>query len=397
MPLNQIFGNGMCFTVTVTKKDYDLCAIDTQTGLEHWRFSTNKRIWYPAIGHERIFFGTENKRIHALDINTGEGVWESASRHKSFSRPAIAKNRVVVCENSSLRAYDANNGTLVWEIKNAGQIRYIEGPTVVGDHVLLPNELTLVNLESGVVSTKLSPGTDHEISRVEGNTVYTICALGTLSAIDLATGEWKWYAIVEPQSPYYLIWDKSKEFVFAAASKSDRTFAFNTSRFKRRWDFPEEARGFTPYVAGEMVIMFSPILAFRKRKVYGFAGSKDPAKQASLDIGDAVAPSPEYIAPVLLTAYTKGLSGGSGRFAWPEICCLCLSPAEKRIRLGETIDKVRLIAEGVPYCATCYKDTMKGMRKKEKPGVKIVRTRPPTFAFRNEKYWAMFMEINRAR
>ncbi|MHA2210948.1 MAG: outer membrane protein assembly factor BamB family protein, partial [Candidatus Thorarchaeota archaeon] len=283
MPLNQIFGNGMCFTVTVTKKDYDLCAIDTQTGLEHWRFSTNKRIWYPAIGHERIFFGTENKRIHALDINTGEGVWESASRHKSFSRPAIAKNRVVVCENSSLRAYDANNGTLVWEIKNAGQIRYIEGPTVVGDHVLLPNELTLVNLESGVVSTKLSPGTDHEISRVEGNTVYTICALGTLSAIDLATGEWKWYAIVEPQSPYYLIWDKSKEFVFAAASKSDRTFAFNTSRFKRRWDFPEEARGFTPYVAGEMVIMFSPILAFRKRKVYGFAGSKDPAKQASLD------------------------------------------------------------------------------------------------------------------
>jgi outer membrane protein assembly factor BamB len=285
----------------------------------------------------------------------------------------------------------------VWEIKDAGPIGHMEGPTVVGNHVLLPNELTLVNLENGVVSTKLSPRTDHGIDRVEEDTVYTLCADGTLSAIDLATGEWKWYAIIEPKYPHYFGWDKSEEFVFASASTSDRTFAFNTSRFTGRWDFPDEVGGFSPYVAGEMVIMFPSGIALRKRKVYGYAGSRDPARQASLEIGDAVAPSPKYIAPVLLTAYTKGLSGGSGQFAWPEVCCLCLGPAEKRIRLGETIDKVRLIAEGVPYCATCYKDTMKGMRKKEKPGVKIVRTRPPTFAFRNEKYWAMFMEINRAR
>ncbi len=397
MPYPPVFGNGLCFTVNAIKKGSELCAIDSQTGLERWRFSASKNIWYPAVGHGCVFFGTANKRIHALDISTGESRWEAASRHDTISRPTVARDTVVVCENSHLRAYNANSGALLWEIKDAGAISHKQGPTVVGDHVLLPNELTLVNLESGVVSKKLSPGTNHGIERVDENTVYTVCSDGALSAIDLTTGEWKWYAIIESKWPHYFGWDKSENFVFAAAPSSHRTFAFDTSRFTRRWDFPDEARGSIPYVAGKMVIAFSYTLASNKRKVYGYAGSIDPAKQAVLEIGEEVAQSPEYIAPVLLTAFTKGVFGGSGQFAWPEFCCLCLGPVEKHVRLGETVDKVRLMVEGVPYCAECYKETMKGMFKKNRPGVEIVHTRPPTFAFRNERYWAMFMESNRAR
>jgi len=33
---------------------------------------------------------------------------------------------------------------------------------------------------------------------------------------------------------------------------------------------------------------------------------------------------------------------------------------------------------------------------REKPGVALIRF-PPTYVFRNEKYWAMFMEANRLR
>lgn len=392
-----VVANETAFIVSRIRKEVNLCAVDTRTGSERWRFTTKETVFCPAVHDDTVFFATGDKRIYALDVNNGETRWESVSKHKDFSRPAIAKGRVLITGDSTLCAFDASTGAMIWELKDAGHIAGTDEPTIIGDHILLPNNLALVDLETGAEKTRLAPGTSQSIDRVEEAIVYTGCTGGTVCARDLATGELQWYAIIETKPPGYYGWDKSEEFVFAAAPFSQVSFGFTTSRVTKRWYFPEEVGGAIPWVAGETVVMFPTTLASNKRKVRGYTSSKNPGQQALLEIGDTIAESPEYVAPVALAAFKKGFLTDTGQFAWPEYCCLCLGPAEKRVNLKETIDKFRLLVDGVPYCANCYKNTMKGLLKKEKPGVKIISTNPPVFVFRNERYWAMFMEANRAR
>ena len=377
-------------TLYVLGEDENLYAIDAQTGLERWRYSTDKDIGSPAVGYGKIFFWTKDKRVYALDADSGEKRWEFESGHKNCSRPTVTDGKVLIYGDMDLYAFDANSGALLWKID--AREHNPEGPAVVGNFVLLGFELTFVDLDSGVEKAKLKPGSYGWIKdRVKNAIIYTRLAgaPGTLFAIDLATGELKWYAVITTGWLPYFDFTCSEEFVFAQAKVGvAKTCAINISRFTKRWEYPEP--GSLPKIVDEMLTSWSA------RKMYGYTSSKDPASQHLLEIGEDVAQTPIYTGTVLPIAYIQKFLGGEGKIVWPNCCCLCCGPVEKSVNLAKTMDRVSLFAEAVPYCATCYKK-MKGIFKKEKPGVEIIRTSPPTFAFRNEKYWAMFMKANRAR
>jgi len=370
-----------------------LYALDAQTGQERWRSATGKDIEFPAVGYGIICFGSKDEHIYALDASSGEKRWKSRSGHKNHSRPIVTDGKILIGGDDDLYALDANSGALSWKIKKA--LYYRSPPIVVENLVICPNELTVIDLASGVEKAKLAPKMRFfQKDLYENNGILFAATGGTLLAIDLATGELKWYAVIASTSGFD--WTVAEEFVFAKADPST-IYGINISRPTKRWEFPEMGpitlgnlvtpRG-APLIAGEMAFVS------RGKKMFGYTSSKDPAAQALLEIGEEVAPSPKYAACVLLT--TAGFLGGKGQISWPNCCCLCCGPVEKRVDLVETKDRVTLRAEGIPYCATCYKKTMRGM-KKEKPGVEITRTSPPTFAFRNEKYWGMFMQVNRSR
>jgi len=387
--------DGVAYVVSDGKT---LHALNAQTGLERWRFSTGKDIGSPAVGYGMVFFGSKDEHIYALGSGTGEKRWEFKTGHKNHSRPIVANGKILVGGDDDLYALDANSGALLWKIQKA--LHYGSPPIVVGNDVICTNELTVVDLGSGKEKTKLAPEMRF-FSQLYSNSMQDIlknlyvrdsivyAALGgTLFVIDLSTRELKWYAVIETKWPHYFDWVMSKEFVFATLPLyPTKTYGINISRFLKRWESSEP--GSVPVIAGEMAFMSSG------KKMCGYTSSKDPAAQSILEIGERVASSPEYMASVLLT--TAGFSGGSGQIAWPNMCCLCCGPAEKRVDLAKEMDRVRLSAKGVPYCTTCYEKTMKGMFKKEKHGVEIIHTSPPTFAFRNEKYWGMFMEANRTK
>lgn len=372
-----------------------LYALDAQTGQERWRSSTGKDIGLPAVGYGMVCFGSKDERIYALDASSGEKRWEFRSGYSNHSRPAVTGGKILIGGDDDLYALDANSGALSWRIKKA--LYYRSPPIVAGNLVICPNELTVIDLASGVEKAKLAPKMKFfQKDLYENNGILFAATGGTLLAIDLATGELKWYAFIASTSGFD--WTVAEEFVFAKADPP-KIYAINISRLTKRWEFPEmgpitfddlwTSRGAPLLVAGEMVFVS------RGKKMFGYTSSKDPAAQSLLEIGEEVAPSPKYAACVLLT--TAGFLGGKGQISWPNCCCLCCGPVEKRVDLVETKDRVTLRAEGIPYCATCYEKTMRGIRKKEKPGVEITRTSPPTFAFRNEKYWGMFMQVNRSR
>ena len=382
-----IVANGIAYVVSDGKTFY---AIDAQKGLERWRFSTSKDIRFPAVGYGKIFFGSKNERVYALDADSGEKRWEFKSGHKNHSRPTLTDGKVLIGGDQDLYALDANSGALLCEIKDAVPSGTYFQPTVVGNLVILNKELTVVDLANGVEKARLTPGQSFSIDSVKRGIIYARTT-GTLCAIDFATGELKWYAVIETRWPYNFNWAWSEDFVFAIAYSSMKIYGINISRLTKRWELPEQVSvPCSLMIAGEMVFVI------RGKKVYGYTSSKDPASQSLLEIGEEVASSPKYTASVLPTAYTQKFLGGEGKIVWPNCCCLCCGSAEKRVNLVKEMDRVRLFAEAIPYCATCYKKT-RGIFKKEKTGVEIIRTSPPTFAFRNEKYWAMFMKANRAR
>jgi len=387
-----IVADGIAYVVSKSKKDRILYAINAQTGLECWRFSANEDIGFPEVGCGKIFFGSKDKRIYALDASSGATTWKVESGHKNISRPTEKDGEVLIYGDQDLYAFDATNGTLLWKIKDAITAEYSTGtlfkPKVEENFVICDKELTLVELTSGLEKAKLAPDQSISVDGVKNGIIYARYAAGTLCAIDLATGDLKWYAVIETKWPYTFDYALSEEFVFAIAFSSMKLYGINISRFTKRWELPDLVS--LPIIAGEMVFIS------KGKKMYGYGSAKGSPSQFLLEIGENVAPSPTYIGSVFFTEYTKKFLGATGKICWPECCCLCCGPVEKRVNLMKSMDRVDLFADGIPYCAPCYKK-ITGIFKKEKPGVEIIRTSPPTFAFRNEKYWAMFMKANRAR
>ena len=150
------------------------------------------------------------------------------------------------------------------------------------------------------------------------------------------------------------------------------------------------------HFAGEVLILSGVSPKGSHKKVWGYASVKDPAALALLEHGEEVYADPVFEGSVLPLVYSQSFFGSKARFFWPQCCCLCLGPVERREMLLENQRGVEVRADDVPYCNNCYQK-MRGFLKREKPGAVIINTAPPTFAFRNEKYLKMFMEANRAR
>lgn len=254
--------------------------------------------------------------------------------------------------------------------------------------------MTFVDLESGSEGIKLAPESHVPLrdSLVKGGILYTCDvhyfgftltkARNLLLAYDLeALSGLKWYMLTTTdfilQPSFIFRWFVGEEYVFTTG-----LYGINISRFMKRWELP----GLVP--AG---IVDGKLICASQDKVFAFRGSADPSAKSILEPGSEVAPLPNFTAAMVLPK--------EGKTAWPQCCCLCGGPAETSVNPTKKEGGTSLIIWGVPYCMACRKKTT-GIffrKAKEKPGVEIIRVSPPTLAFRNERYWAMFMEANRIR
>jgi hypothetical protein len=179
-------------------------------------------------------------------------------------------------------------------------------------------------------------------------------------------------------------------FVFIPSDIDDKLLAINTFKFTKRWESDKIPKGFLGNF-NKPLIAYGMVFLSGGKMIHAFRSSKDPASQRSLEIRGEISSSPKYLAETVRED-----------IAWPDCCCLCCGPSEVHVDLDvehkEQIFKgygIRTQAKGIPYCKECYKKITKTFGR-EKPGVELIRF-PPTYAFRNEKYWAMFMEANRLR
>jgi PQQ-dependent dehydrogenase (methanol/ethanol family) len=133
METAPIVQNGVMFLTTSFNHVY---AVDAATGEEYWHYKhkmgpittfccgpNNRGV---AVAGDRLFMGTLDAKLVALDAKTGKLLWEQqiADPDKGYSEtmaPAVVAGKVLIGTNGGeygirgfIKAFDANDGKLLW-------------------------------------------------------------------------------------------------------------------------------------------------------------------------------------------------------------------------------------------------------------------------------------------
>jgi len=213
-------------TVYSASRVGDVVAFDVKTGNELWEVDLsdvdNERSFWdsrvsallaggPVAGLNKVFIGSENGKIFALDAKSGELVWQADIKGEIISAPAVDSGIVVVNTASGImKAFNADNGEELWKIEQdvpALTLRGISQPVVASGGVLVGTGKGGVNvylLDKGqqgwtteigepTGSTELERVIDVDSSPVVfGDKVYAVSSRGNLAAIELKSGRVVW-------------------------------------------------------------------------------------------------------------------------------------------------------------------------------------------------------------
>jgi len=96
--------------------DGRLVAVDPSRGERVWEYATGDSVVAaPAVADGRVVFGSFDGCVYALDAVTGKLLWRRDTRGAVVSTPAVAGDRVVVGNRSyDLLGLDARTGDPVW-------------------------------------------------------------------------------------------------------------------------------------------------------------------------------------------------------------------------------------------------------------------------------------------
>ncbi len=386
--------------VFVACTDKNLYALDVQTGKLQWQFSPGNDIAStPAVDGGLVFFGCKDKHVYAIDAETGQSRWTFKTGKKAHSAPTVFLGIVFISGDNTLFALDATSGELKWSNK------YVEAepcPIVLGDVVFTPRS-NLVKMPGYHISDGASKGDLFgQIATIRTDGIFTICNIGfTLGVLPGLYG----YdirisnrpilgAVIEEGTVKKYQEDNMSisapamggDFAYVAVVRGFDLYGFNVSKFMKRWNYRFKTRITThPVIANGRLFVTT-----HKGQVHAFKGATDPNATAALEyISGEMAKNPQFKAMMI-----------SEQVNWPNFCCLCCGSAEERKTLSFSDDLFfevrRMELEGVPYCKACHEKVSKIFRG-EQEGAMITKFYPPTLRFRNERYWAMFMQANNLR
>jgi len=201
-------------------------ALDQKTGEQLWQIDlsdadSERSFWQgnesallaggPVAALNKVFIGSENGKLFALDAETGDLLWQAQIRGEIINAPAVDAGIVVVNSASGiLKAFNVDTGEELWKVEQdvpALTLRGISAPVIASGGVLVgtgKGGLNVYLLEKGQQgwSTEIGePTGSTELERVIdvdsapvvfGDKVYAISSRGNLAAIELQSGRIVW-------------------------------------------------------------------------------------------------------------------------------------------------------------------------------------------------------------
>lgn len=147
-----------------------------------------------GIAGDVIIAGGGNNRVQALDRRDGDPLWSFRATTFVFAAPLIAGDKVFIVTYDKLHALDLQTGQVIWEADTSDEMAFVSAPAAAGDTIFVAAGPHLLAFDA-------SSGDEHW--RVESPTQFWGLALsphlvllgnsdGYLHAYDQATGQEAW-------------------------------------------------------------------------------------------------------------------------------------------------------------------------------------------------------------
>ncbi len=212
--------------VFTASREGDAYAFDVSTGKQIWHIDlsdiNNERGFFdsttsamisggPTAGINRVFYGSENGDVFALEADNGSVIWQGKVKGEVIAAPAFDQGSVVVNTSSGIiKSFNATSGEEGWQIEQDVpplSLRGISAPAALAGGVIVgaaDGTLTVYILDNG------QQGWTAEIGEASGSTelervidvdaapiiyddkVYAVSARGHLAAVDLRSGRTLW-------------------------------------------------------------------------------------------------------------------------------------------------------------------------------------------------------------
>lgn len=188
--------------VYIGSQDKKLYALDADTGATVWEYETGS--WVdssPAIVNGVVYFGSNDGRLHALDAGNGEKLWDFNTRRPVTSSPAVADDIVYFgSDDYYIYALDAITGTKLWSFKTDYYVKaspiVVNGIVYIGSmdkhcytfHALNGRPRLQLDCGRGIVSSPV----------VSNETAYFITSQGRLYALEADARNWLWEKEIRP-------------------------------------------------------------------------------------------------------------------------------------------------------------------------------------------------------
>ena len=176
--------------------DYELRAVDCDTGDLAWSFATEFKITgSPCVVGNKAIAGSADGFVYAVDLKTGAPLWKyEAGQPISASVAADSDTVYFGSFNRQVQALDANSGTNRWIFKTGGAIR--SGVAVAEDAVYVGSDDGQVYAVDKVSGTQLwtqkTGGYIEAVPAVDDRAVYIGSVDGIFRALDRKTGAALW-------------------------------------------------------------------------------------------------------------------------------------------------------------------------------------------------------------
>ena len=214
----------------------DVAAFDARSGLQIWRFHRKQDVKNPyqinpfnkgvAVLDGRVFFGTLDNNLIALDAHTGRELWEknisdTMAGYTITGAPLALKDKLIVGMSGGemgirgyLDAYDPATGKQLWRTYTIAAPGEPGGDTWAGDSWKYGGAPTWLTGSYDAETNTLiwptgNPGPDFNPDLRKGDNLYTDSVL----ALDADTGKLKWHYQFTPNDGHD--WDSTEDMVLA--------------------------------------------------------------------------------------------------------------------------------------------------------------------------------------
>lgn len=191
-----------------------LYALDATDGSERWRLSTDAWVYALRADRGTVVTATRGGGVQAWESSGGHKLWELSGAQSDFetveAAPVLHDGTVYVWQDARLRALDARSGRESWsypvgDAASCGNVPVRVAPAPDGNvYVAAGTRVISIDRASGRVrwhfeapAVFLAPPAFAPGAAVTGGGVYLADYLGTVYALDAATGKDRWRIATE--------------------------------------------------------------------------------------------------------------------------------------------------------------------------------------------------------